>query len=91
MSTIHAEHRHTLSPEEAHKRVEEYIAHIAEKIKAEIKWSGDTATFKGTGFSGTARIGKDVIIMDIDLSLLLRPLKGTIEERMARTFQKRFT
>ena len=91
MSTIHAEHKHTLSKEEARKRAEEYVGMIADKVHADIKWAGDTASFKGTGFSGTAKLADNLIVLDIDLSFLLRPLKGKIEERMVRAFQKRFT
>jgi putative polyhydroxyalkanoate system protein len=91
MSTIHAEHKHTLSKEEAHKRAEEYIQHIGDKIHADIKWAGDTATFKGTGFSGSAKLSDGLIVLDIDLSFVLRPLKGKIEERMVRAFSKRFS
>lgn len=91
MSTIHVEHRHTLPADEALRRAHEFIGQIADRIKADINWDGDTAAFKGTGFSGKAKIAPGLISLDVDLSMLLRPLKGKVEARIAETLEKRFT
>jgi putative polyhydroxyalkanoate system protein len=92
MSTIHLEHRHTLPSEEAVRRAHEVIGQLAERIKAEIRWEGDnTAVFKGSGFSGKAKLEPNQISLDVDLGMLLRPLKGKIEERIGQTLEKRFT
>ena len=91
MSTIHVEHRHTLGPDEARRRAEEVISEIGDRINADINWEGSTASFKGTGFSGKAHLSDSSIALDVDLSLILRPLKGKIEERIGRWLDKRFT
>jgi hypothetical protein len=56
-----------------------------------VDWNGKTAKFKGTGFSGEATVKDYLLVFDLDLSLMLRPLKSSIEERISRTLQKRFT
>jgi putative polyhydroxyalkanoate system protein len=89
MSTIHVDHQHSLSQEEALQRVRALVAELKDRVKADIQWNGSTATFKGTGFSGSAKVLDQRIALDLDLSLLLRPMKGKIEERIDRSLRQR--
>jgi putative polyhydroxyalkanoate system protein len=91
MSTISVSHQHTLGQEEAMKRTHEVMADIGNRLKVDVNWNGPTATFKGTGFSGNAKVLANMITLDLDLSLLLRPMKGKIESRIERALAEKFT
>jgi putative polyhydroxyalkanoate system protein len=91
MATISVEHAHTLGQDEALKRAHEVIQEFGERLKAEIEWTGTNATFKGTGFTGTAQVLPQNIAISVDLSMLLRPLKGKIESRLEKALEERFS
>ncbi len=84
MATFRVEHPHALGAAEAVRRVREVLDGLREKFgdKAEVVWDDTRATFRGKGFSGVAVIADDAVAVDVDLSLLLRPLKGRIEARL---------
>lgn len=91
MATISKVKEHDLGEEEAMKRASEIVQDIAERLKATVSWSGNRASFKGTGFSGSAVVTADRVAIDVDLGLMLRPLKGTIEEKLENTMNRRFS
>ena len=90
MSMIHVEHKHSLTMDDALTRARAVTEDIAQRVSATVTWSGTTATFKGTGFSGTAKVAENLIAVDVDLAMLLRPMKAKIEERIERSLEKRF-
>ena len=50
------------------------------KLEAECSWQGDTMSFRRSGATGSVDIGDDFLEFNIQLSMLLTPLKGTIEK-----------
>ena len=90
MATISLVHNHTLSPEEALKRAQDLVKEVGNRLKAEISWNGPNATFKGSGFTGNAQLRPGAIALDVDLGLLLRPMKGKIESKLEQAIQERF-
>lgn len=91
MSSIHVEHKHSFTREEAMARAQKFVQDASDKMGFKVEWDGPNAKFKGTGFSGVATVKDYLLVFDLELSLMLRPLKGKIEERITRTLQKRFT
>lgn len=91
MATISVEHPHALGLDEATRRAQEVIREFGERLKAEIHWNGPHATFKGTGFSGTASVQATRVAVEVDLSLLLRPMKSKIESRLKKAIHERFS
>jgi putative polyhydroxyalkanoate system protein len=91
MSTIHVEHKHPYTRDEAMDRARKFVQDASDKMGFKVDWNGPTAKFKGTGFSGEATVKDNLLVFDLDLSLMLRPLKSKIEERIHRTLEKRFT
>jgi putative polyhydroxyalkanoate system protein len=91
MATINVSHNHTLGQDEAKRRIETLLSELGHKVKADINWSGPNASFKGTGFSGTAQVLDDKIHFELDLNMLLRPMKGKIEARVEKILSERFT
>lgn len=91
MATISVQHSHTLGRDEAIKRAEAMLQDFHDRLKVDVSWNGPTASFKGTGFSGTARVTDTQIAFDMDLGLLLRPMKSKIEGRVDKILREKFT
>jgi len=90
MAVIKLRHDHTLDSETALRRARALVDEFADKLKAAVKWEGSDATFRGAGFSGSARVAPGRLEVNVDLSLVMRPLKGKIEERLREAVAKRF-
>lgn len=90
MATIQVKHQHALTQDEAIQRAKDVIREFGERLKAEIKWSGSNATFKGSGFSGSAIVREGHVSVDVDLSLVLRPMKSKIEDKLVTKLRERF-
>ncbi len=87
MATFRVEHRHALPAEEAVRRVKEVLEERAGG-RAEVVWDGHDASFRGRGFSGNATIRDGLVSVDVELGLLLRPLRGTIETKLSEALQR---
>ena len=85
MSNIHIKHKHALSSEEAHRRVEEIAKGLKEEYKMDYIWKGDRLLFKRSGAAGSLDLGQDFIELDIKLGMALAPLKGKIEKTIKKS------
>ncbi len=80
MPKIHFEHRHALAPEEARRRVGELLEQFGAKYHFTSRWDRpDHASVSGTGLKGSVDLRAGVAVFDLDLSLLLTPIKSKIE------------
>lgn len=91
MPKIRVERQHTLGQDEALKRAHDIVRDLGERLKATIEWIGPDATFKGTGFTGSASVAADSIAVAVDLSLLLSPIKGKVETRLQKALEEKFS
>ncbi|MFM2153031.1 MAG: putative polyhydroxyalkanoic acid system protein gran rgn [Pseudomonadota bacterium] len=87
MPTFRVEHRHALPAEEAVRRVKE-VLETRVGGRAEVVWDGHNASFSGKGFSGCAAIADGLVSVDVDLALLLRPMRGAIESKLVEALQR---
>lgn len=90
MATISVEREHGLSEEEALERAHQLVEKFAGNLNAEVTWDGGKASFKGKGFNGGAKVTADRISVDVDLALLLRPLKATIAQKLETALDQNF-
>lgn len=90
MATIKVERNHGLTQDEALERAKQVVADFAKRLKADVNWKGSDASFKGAGFSGGASVTDDRIAIDVDLGLMLRPLKSKIESRLEDELRSKF-
>lgn len=90
MATISVERNHGLTQEDALERVKEVVADFAGRLKAEVNWKGADASFKGKGFSGGAKVTDELVAIDVDLGLMLRPLKSKIASRLEDELRSKF-
>jgi putative polyhydroxyalkanoate system protein len=79
---------HGMSVADAQKKVDTFAQGIKQKYGITGQWNGDRYNFKRTGASGFVRVTDSKITVEVDLSLMLSPLKSKVEERLRQTLDK---
>ena len=83
MAKLTIEHPHALPPAEVKKRLDVLNEKLSTKYGIEAKWKSDTeATFKRTGATGTLLSQPGKVVVNLDLSFLLSPMKDQVEGRI---------
>jgi putative polyhydroxyalkanoate system protein len=88
MSTIDVRRSHTLSKEEAKKRAEELAKSMQSRFDLDWRWQGDHIVFEAPrgaakGTKGSVEVTGSEVRVQIDLPLMLRMLKGTVESKVS--------
>ncbi len=81
MATIDIQRTHSLGKDKARAAAELVAERLKEKIDATYRWDGDDLRFERSGAKGRIHVTDSTVRLEIDLSLVLRPLKGKIEEK----------
>jgi len=81
MPTIDIQRTHNLGRDKARAAAELVAARLKEKIDATYRWDGDDLRFERSGAKGRIHVTDTTVRLEIDLGLVLRPLKGKIEEK----------
>jgi putative polyhydroxyalkanoate system protein len=85
MAKLNIEQAHALPLDEVKRRLQELADRLSAKYGIDAKWTSDReASLKRTGVSGTIKVGDDKVAVLLDLSFALLPMKGKIQERIAR-------
>lgn len=82
MSHIMIARNHTLGAEAARERVAEIEPMLRDRFGIRVEWTGTSASFKGRGVSGSARITDDHLNIELKLGLLVRPFASKIRQIM---------
>jgi putative polyhydroxyalkanoate system protein len=87
MATIDIRRQHSLDIEEAKKRAEALAQGLEQKIGIRWRWDGDVIRFDAPGgaakgATGVVRVEPSAVRVEIDLPLLLRPMKGMVEAKV---------
>jgi len=87
MATIEMEKPHSIGKDGARKKAEELADRMKEKIGIEWAWAGDSIKFEAKsgaakGAKGRVDVTDSKIRVEVDLPLMLRPLKGMVESRI---------
>ncbi len=87
MATIDVRRNHTLSKEEARKRAEALAASMQTRFDLDWRWDGDRIVFEAPrgaakGTKGSVEVSDREVRVQIDLPLLLRVMKGTVESKV---------
>lgn len=91
MPSIDIRKPHQLSMQEAHAVVDQVSARMQEKLGVTGQWQGDTMHFSRPGVSGTIAVQTDVIVVNVQLGLMLSPLKGMVEQEIQRKLDQHFS
>jgi putative polyhydroxyalkanoate system protein len=79
MPTISVKRRHKLDHKHAKAAARKIAADLNKRFDLVCRWVGDDVAFERPGLSGTMRVGKSDVQLDVQLSFLMTPLKGPIE------------
>lgn len=79
MPTIRITRPHQLSHDEVRAHVEGLAVELHQQLDASYHWDGDTLRFSRSGASGWIEVGKDSVVVEVKLSMLLGPFKHKIE------------
>ncbi|HEY2511028.1 MAG TPA: polyhydroxyalkanoic acid system family protein [Polyangiaceae bacterium] len=87
MSTIDIKRDHSLPKEEAKKRAEELAKSLESKFNLVWRWEGDSIRFDAPsgvakGTKGEVSVSDKTVRVQIDLPMLLRMMKGTVESKV---------
>jgi putative polyhydroxyalkanoate system protein len=87
MATIDVRRTHALPKDEARKRAEDLARSMQQRFELDWRWEGDRIVFEAPrgaakGTRGSVEVGEREVRVQIDLPLLLRMLKGTVESKV---------
>ena len=87
MATIDVRRAHTLTKDEARKRAEDFARTMQQRFELDWHWDGDRILFEAPrgaakGTRGSVDVADREVRVQIDLPMLLRMLKGTIESKV---------
>ncbi len=82
MATIDVTKTHNLGKERARKAAEAVAERLKEKIEVQYQWAGDVLEFQRSGANGRIHVSDSEVRVEVDLGLMLRPMKGMITEKV---------
>jgi putative polyhydroxyalkanoate system protein len=87
MATIDVRRSHALAKDEAKKRAEDLAKTMQQKFDLQWRWEGDRIVFDAPrgaakGTKGSVDVSDKDVRVQIDLPLLLRVMKGTVESKV---------
>lgn len=82
MASISIEKKHRLTHRKARAVAERIATDLKQRYALDYTWNGDQVEFERPGVTGTMRVGRDNIALDVRLGLLLTPLKRRIEREI---------
>lgn len=94
MPKIKIAQSHALSREDLEKRVDDYLIKLRDdKMKMvdfDFKWKDDKqgVDLTGKGFKGFVKVADNEVEIKVDLSLMLSPFKGKVEDGLKRGIVK---
>lgn len=89
MPKITLSRNHSLPAATIKERLVALGTKLQEKYQAKTSWADDrTLSVKGTGVDGKLTIGDSKVDVLIDLSFMLSPMKGKIEESLNHELDK---
>lgn len=88
MATIDIQRNHNVGKDKAREVAQLVADRLKEKAGISYKWNGDVLEFERTGAKGTLKVSDTQVTVAIDLGMMLRPMKGTIESKIAEYFDR---
>ncbi|MBV1776973.1 polyhydroxyalkanoic acid system family protein [Burkholderiaceae bacterium DAT-1] len=90
MPDILIRHPHSLSQDDAKKRVEHVGAELAKEFSIQHRWQENVLHFERLGVNGTFSVESDQVVLSVTLGFLLKGLKGKIESEATRMLRESF-
>ena len=91
MPKIQIKQSHKVTAAEAKTKLEALSRDLSDKYGLTSKWASDTeAKVERTGATGTIKIAPSEVVIDLDLSFALTPIKGKVQEKITEELKKLF-
>lgn len=90
MAHISIHRQHKLTPKKAQQAAEKIAVQLKEKFDLDYAWHGQQLDFERPGVSGAMLLEKNSVKLEVQLSFLLLPLRGRIEEEIHRRMDELF-
>lgn len=90
MATIDIKQKHTMGRDAARQTAEQIAQQLRSELKASYSWRGDVLEFSCPGAHGGIFVDSSEVRVKVELSFLLRPIRGKIE-REIRAYLERLT
>lgn len=90
MPKISMHKTHSLTNDQAREKVNQLAVSLKDKYGLSGSWAGDRFEFKRTGVSGFVKLEEKKVSVEVDLSFMLSPLKGQVEEALKQKLEKEF-
>jgi len=90
MPKITIRRRHKLDHKKAKAAAQKVAKDLQQRFDLECTWDGDNVSFQRPGVSGDMRLGKGDVELNVQLSFLMTPLKGPIENAIRNELDKLF-
>jgi len=86
MANIHIKRKHNLSRDKAKAIIEKLAEDLKGKLGAAYHWEGDSLRFQRSGASGFIQVKEDEVEVNVQLGMLLTPMRGVIESSINQGF-----
>jgi putative polyhydroxyalkanoate system protein len=90
MPTISIQRKHKLDHKKAKAAAQQIAKDLHKRFDLQCTWDGDNVEFQRPGVSGDMRVGKNDVELNVQLSFLMTPLKGPIENAIRGELDKLF-
>ena len=90
MPSISIARAHSLPHKKARDAADRIARDLHKRFGLAYEWEGDHVVFERPGVSGRMLVGKDRVSLDVQLGLLLTPLKSSIEREIHAQLDKLF-
>ena len=90
MADIRVERRHTIGKEAAKAAAVRIAERMQEKAQVKYQVKGDTIEFSRTGAHGRIVVGEDTVSAEVTLGLLMKPMRGLVEQKIEEYFGRYF-
>jgi putative polyhydroxyalkanoate system protein len=90
LPTITVQRRHKLDHKKARAAADRIAKDLKKRFELDYEWDGDNVSFERAGVSGNMHVGKSIVRLDVQLSFLLTPLKGPIEQEISKEMDALF-
>ena len=90
MADIRVERRHTIGKEAAKAAAVRIAERMHEKAQVKYRVNGDTIEFERTGAKGRIVVGDETVSAEVTLGLLMKPMRGFVEQKIEEYFGRYF-
>lgn len=91
MSDISMKRKHGLDEDEVRERIAKVADKVSDRVGGSWDWQGDEAVCEARGVKARVCYDEKEVSMHVSLPMLLRPMRGKLEAKIAEYFDRYFS